>query len=186
MTSCGLAAPSSKNAKPWRFHVVQDTAVLDAIADALASAPDIENYVPHNPRTGLPHEHWASSVVESADQLLGVPAAIFIENRGVFSGGKKTLRSAPADVVRESFTSYSFECIGLGTAIENMWLGAISLGLSGFFMGDVLIAEEEIAEMLRIDGDVVGVLGIGYSTATPLPARLSPPVTQVDDPVVWH
>ncbi len=187
VTACGLAAPSSKNAKPWRFHVVQEASVLDAIADAVESAPDIETYVPHDPRTGQPHPHWASSVIESAAMLREVPAAIFVENRGVFSGGgKKTLRAAHPDAVRESLTSYAFECIGIGTAVENMWLGAISLGLGAFFMGDVVIAERAITGRLQIEGDVVGVLGLGYSTASPLPARMSPKATQVDDPVVWH
>src|SRR5689334_18937504 len=50
--TCGLAAPSSKNAQPWRFHVVTDRATLRALADAVASAPTIDTYVPHDPRTG--------------------------------------------------------------------------------------------------------------------------------------
>ncbi|ABL80554.1 MULTISPECIES: nitroreductase family protein [unclassified Nocardioides] len=186
VTACGLAAPSSKNAKPWRFHVVQYPKLLDEIAEAAEAAPDVEAYVPHDPRTGLPHPHWPSSVVESAAMLREVPAAIFIENRGVFSGGRKTLRTAHPDAVRESLTSYAFECIGIGTAIENMWIAAISLGLSAFFSGDVLIAEAEISSRLHVEGDIVGVLGLGYSTAAPLPARMSPAATQVDEPVVWH
>ena len=186
VTACGLAAPSSKNAKPWRFHVVRDAQLLDRIADAAATAPGVETYVPHDPLTGSPHVHWTSSVLESAAMLREVPAAIFVENRGVFSGGRKTLKVAHPDAVRESLTSYGFECVGIGAAIENMWISALSLGLSAFFQGDVVIAEPVIAEHLKIDGDVIGVLGLGYSTASPLPARLSPAATQVDAPVVWH
>ena len=43
---CGLAAPSSKNARPWRLHVVTDRALLCAIADAAATADGAETYVP--------------------------------------------------------------------------------------------------------------------------------------------
>lgn len=186
ITDCGLAAPSSKNAKPWRFHVVTSTGTLDQIAMIVEFSSGIEEYVPHDPRTGEPHPHWSTTVRESAAVLREVPAAIFIENRGVFSGGRPTLRNANSAALAGSLTSYAFECVGIGTALENMWLAAISLGLSASFVGDVAIAEDAIAEELVISGDLIGVLALGYSTAQPSPVLPSPPETQTDEPVVWH
>jgi nitroreductase len=186
ITLCGLAAPSSKNAKPWRFHVVTSFELLDKIAALMESAPEIEEYVPHDPRTGRPHEHWQSTVIESAAVLRDVPAAIFIENRGVFSGGRPTLRNARPEALAGSLASYAFECVGIGTALENMWISAISLGLSASFVGDVAIAETAVAAALGIEGDLIGVLVLGFSNAAPLAALPSPDITQVDDPVDYH
>ena len=46
---CGLAAPSSKNAQPWRMHVVTDRATLGVLADAVEKAKGVDEYVPHDP-----------------------------------------------------------------------------------------------------------------------------------------
>lgn len=183
---CGLAAPSSKNAQPWRFHVVTSLELLASIADAMEVAPGLEDYVPHDPRTGMPYEHWSSTVVESADVLRLVPAAIVVENRGVFSGGRGTLRGAGPEALAGALEGYSFECVGIGTAVENMWIAALSLGLSVSFAGDVVIAEGTVSSLLGLEGDLIGVLALGYSDAPALPARPSPAVTQTDDPVRWH
>lgn len=183
---CGLAAPSSKNARPWRLHVVTAAALRHQIADRVSTAEGIDSYVPADPRTGQAHAEWSSTVLESADVLRQAPAAIFIENRGVFSGGRVTLAAAPSAYVADSLTGYGFECIGIGTVVENMWIAANALGLAASFAGDVVIAESSIQEVLGFTGDLMGVLMLGRSEAVPPPARLSPASTQVDDPVVWH
>ena len=185
VVACGLAAPSSKNAKPWRFHVVTSTALLEEVADAMVAAPGVATYVPHDPTTGAPYEHWQSTVVESSDVLRLVPAAVFVESRGVFSGGRRTLREAHHEALAGALEGYAFECVGIGAAVENMWLAALSLGLSVSFAGDVAIAEPAVRELLGFGGDLIGVLSLGYSDAAPLPARPSPASTQADDPVRW-
>ncbi len=186
VTDCGHAAPSSKNARPWRFHLVTNRGILDAIAEAMEAAPDVDSYVPHDPRTGLAHEHWKSTVLESAAVFREVPVVIFVENRGVFSGGRPALRAAEPDALAQSLASYAFECMGIGTALENMWIAAISLGLSAAFIGEVTIVEPYVAETLGLEGDLVGGLGLGYSDSPPLPALPSPEATQVADPVIRH
>jgi len=182
---CGLAAPSSKNAQPWRFHVVTSPALLDDIASAMEAEPGLAGYVPHDPRTGAPYEHWQSTVGESAAVLRLVPAAIVVENRGVFSGGRTTLRDAAPAALAGALEGYAFECVGIGAAIENMWIAALSLDLSVSFAGDVGVAEGAVAQLLGLEGDLVGVLSLGYSDAPALPPRLSPPSTQTDEPVRW-
>src|ERR1700730_12810949 len=84
---CGLAAPSSKNAQPWRMHVVTDRATLGALADAVDHAVGVDEYAPHDPAPGRPLPAYVSTVRESAQVLREVAAAIFIENRGLFSNG---------------------------------------------------------------------------------------------------
>lgn len=178
--ACGLAAPSSKNAQPWRIHVVTDGSTLAEAADAVQGAKYAASYVPVDPATGQARPDWPSTVAESASVLRQVGLALFIENSGRFSDGRRNIAQA-ADAVREdALVGYGFEMIGIGAAVQNMWLAAESLGLAGVFMGDVLIAEPWIRERLGMVGDLVGVLAIGYSDGGAPPRRMAP------DRVVVH
>lgn len=182
---CGLAAPSSKNARPWRLHVVSDREVLRTLADAAANAEGADCYVPRDPITGLIRTDWPSSVAESAAVLRTVPTAIFVESLGVFSKGRATLASVPTAHLRGSLVAFGFEMIGIGAAVMNMWIAANALGVQGVFMGDICIAEKIIAARLNFTCDLVGVLAIGYSQAPPSPGRLHYDVSD-HTRVVWH
>jgi nitroreductase len=182
IVEAGLLAPSSKNAQPWRIHVVRDPAVTAALADAVQHAKGVDDYVPCDPLTGEPRPDWPSTVIESATVLRGAPLALFIENRGEFSQGRNTLiRIAEPDVLADAMIGYTFECIGLGAAILAMWLTAIDHGYGGVFMGDVLIAETAIREALGMNGDLAGVLCLGETILSPHRARV-----RHDDRVVRH
>jgi nitroreductase len=182
---CGLAAPSSKNAQPWRLHVVTDRATLGALANAVEYADGVDEYVPHDPATGLPRPAYVSTVRESAQVLREVAAAIFIENRGLFSGGRSTLAAASRPALEESLVGFGLEMIGIGAAVENMWLAAEALGVRVAFMGDVAIAEDDIRRRLGITGDLMGVLVLGFSDV-PVPARRQRLDEQDTERVAWH
>lgn len=185
IVACGSAAPSSKNAQPWRFHVVTDKALLESLADAVSAADDLDAYVPHDPRTGQPYARYTSTVIESADVLRAVPAAIWIENLGSFSAGRAALLSAGEARLAGALEGYGFELIGIGAAVENLWIAANALGLAAAFMGDVVIAETKVQELLGFRGDLVGVLVLGHSDASPRPPmdpRSFPELPRV----MWH
>ena len=182
---CGLAAPSSKNARPWRLHIVSTRQVLRELADAVERAEGADTYVPRDPETGLIRTDWPSSVAESAGALRSAPLGIFIENLGAFSKGRTTLASVPAPNLRGSLVGYTFEVLGLGAAIMNMWLAANSLGAQAVFMGDVCVAEKAIAARLGIARDLVGVLVVGYSDAPASPHRVHYDVSD-ESRVAWH
>lgn len=177
----GLTAPSSKNAQPWRLHVVRDPQTLCEIADAVQNAKDAATYVPVDPHTGLPRTDWPSTVAESAEVLRQAPLGLFIENRGEFSRGRATLASLATDRLAAALVGYTFEIVGIGAAIENMWIAAQALGIRGVFMGDIVIAEQHIVRRLDMRGDLVGVLALGYSDAPPWRERFFEP-----DRAVWH
>jgi len=159
---CGLAAPASKAASPWRFTVAEGRDLLDALADDVAAAPGAATYTPHDPRTGRPRARWVSTVAESAEVLRAVPAAILVENSGPFSGGRSAiLRSSPAGQAL-GIVGYELELSGLGAAAQSMWLAANALGLSAVFMGDIAVAEPAIRERLGLAGDLLGALAVGY------------------------
>ena len=164
---CGLAAPSSKNGQPWRFRVVTSRQLLSAIADAMETAENVESYVPHDPETGAPHRELVSSVIESAQVLREVPLGILLENRAPFSGGRDALLAAEPLARQRALFGYALEFAGLGAALQNLWLAAIEAGLVGTFMGDIAIAEPWIQERLGFDGELLGVLALGYGCAQP-------------------
>lgn len=157
---CGAAAPSSKSARPWRFHVVRDRPALARIADAMLGAEGIEQFVPLDPSTGRKRERWESTVVESSATLRAAAVGIFVENLGEFSGSRRAVAAVPRDLLQDALIGYSLELLGLGAAIENMWVATTALGLSASFMGDVLVAEETVKHQLGLDGDLVGVLAL--------------------------
>jgi nitroreductase len=179
--ACGLTSPSSKNAQPWRLHVVDEQAELREVARLVRTAAGAPDYVPVDPVTGTGHLRWTSTVQESAAVLDEVPVAIFIENRGEFSGGRSVLGAATPENLRMALTGYAFEVLGLGACIQRMWLAAGAHGLQGVFMGDVVVAEDAIAERLGLEGDLVGVLALGYAPAAPERSR-----TLLPDRVVRH
>jgi nitroreductase len=182
---CGLAAPSSKNAQPWRMHVVTDRQTLGSLAGAVEHADGADEYVPHDPATGRPRQRYVSTVRESAQVLREVPAAIFVENRGLFSNGRSALASASHPALADSLVGFSLEMIGIGAAIENMWLAAEALGVRVAFMGDVVIAEDDICRRLGIAGDLVGVLALGFSDVPAPPGRQRLDERHAEH-VVWH
>lgn len=183
--ACGEAAPSSKNAQPWRFHAVADRSLLVRMATLVSTAKGVDSYVPRDPRTGQPYPHYTSSVLDSAAALRTVSAAVLVENLGAFSGGRNTLSEAPKAALAGSLVGYGFELIGIGAAVENMWIAANALGLSASFMGDVVIAEPQIQKLLAFDGDLMGVLVLGYSTATPGSSWI-PRAFESSARTVWH
>ena len=181
---CGCTAPSSKNAQPWRFHVVSDATVLKRLADMVEHAEGADSYVPSDPATGLPRD-WESTVAESAQVLRMAPTCIFVENRAAFSGGRATLAKTARTLLADVLVGYTLEVLGVGAAVQNMVVAANALGLQCVYMGDVLIAEPAIRTELGMEGDLAGVLALGYSTEE-LPPRGH--LIDPSDPrrAVWH
>jgi nitroreductase len=176
----GLTAPSSKNAQPWRLHVVHRGEILDDIADYVQGAKDASRYVPIDPSTGEPRQ-WSSTVPESARVLREIGVGLFIENSGAFSGGRhNVVANSDPDLRRNAVTGYGLEVIGLGAMVQNMWLSAHAQGLGGVFMGDVGVAERDIQQQLGFSGDLVGVLALGYTEHLPYDKQLR------TDTVVFH
>ena len=82
-----------------------------------------------------------------------------------------------------SLVGYTFEILGIGAAVENMWLAANSLGIQAAYMGDVVIAEAEISQRLGLELDLVGVLALGYSQMS---AAVDRETYDVNDPDTRH
>jgi len=158
----GLTAPSSKNAQPWRVHVVHRGEMLDDIADYVQSAKDANRYAPIDPATGEMRQ-WPSTVAKSAQTLREVGVGLFVENTAPFSGGKSYFSKHLRQNEGVLLDGYALEMMSLGAMVQNMWLSAHAQGLCGVFMGDVMVAEDDISKRLEFDGDLTGVLALGYA-----------------------
>ena len=182
---CGCSAPSSKNAQPWRFHVVTDIAVRSRLANAVEYSEGAGAYAPRDPKNGMLRK-WKSTVAASAEILRLASACIFVENRAAFSGGRATLATAARSLLPDVLVGYTLEVLGIGMAIQNMVTAANALGVQCVYMGDVLIAESAIKAKaeLAMEGDLLGVLALGYSTES-LPPRESIDPAEPHR-AVWH
>ncbi len=158
---CGLIAPSAKNSQPWRLHVVTGKETLKKVAGLLLSNPKAKESGPIDPKTGEPNPNFTPTVVESANVLKSAPVAIFVENHSPVMGGRKGVIESPH--VEQAIFGLQFELMGIGASVENMLLAAHSMGLGGVFMGDPVLEEDNIKKLLRIQGDLVGVVALGYT-----------------------
>lgn len=181
---CGLAGPSSKNARPWRFHVLDPGPTLVGIAAAMETAEGAATFVPLDPSTEQKRPDWTSTVLESAEVLRNASVAIFVENLGSFGTSRSTVARTSEAVREDAILGLTLEVLGIGAAVQNMWIAATALGLEGAFIGDVLVAEVHVRAALRAAGDIVGVLVLGPSKKairkTPRPAVIE------SEHVVWH
>ena len=166
VVACGLSGPSSKGANPVRLTVVTDRARLMHLADLMRSAPNGNFFTPHDPRTGLAHPTWESSVSQSADVLASAAAAVFVANSGPFSGGRRSFLEAEPRARELALIGFELELAGMGAALENMWLAANAQGLAAAFLGDVGVAETSIQRELGPTGDLLGALVLGYTDTT--------------------
>lgn len=173
---CGLAAPSSKNSMPWRLHAVVNRQLLTRIADLVVHDRDAGTYVPLDPKTGKPNRKYSSTVVASGKTLGSASIGIFVENLGPYSRGLESIVQVDDQIRRSVLFNYGLEMIGIGAAMENMWLAACALGYSATLMVDVVVAEKEIAPLLGLRGDLVAALAIGKSNGTPTKPMDLPPM----------
>lgn len=171
---CGRHAPSSKDDQPWKLSPVSDRQRLNELADRMTRDERLERYVPVDPSTGQALTEYTSSVVESAAVVRSVPLVVLVEHAGSFTGGRHVLAARRRTDV-EALLGFAFELIGIGAAVQNMWLAAHAAGLAGVFLGDVVIAESWVREAFGLRGDLVGALALGYSETLPHASkRLAP------------
>jgi nitroreductase len=165
--ACGESAPSAKDSRPWRLHPVADRSTLDRIATAMASDSRAGSFAPHTTdrSTNESIPRFRSSVTESAAILSAVPLGIVIENRRPYTSMRGRSPGTIGDPGR-TFESV-LETMGIGAAMQNMWLAATALGLSAVYLADAAISECVIKSLLGFDGDCLGVLAVGYTKPPP-------------------
>jgi nitroreductase len=166
--NAGLLAPSSKNSQPWKFFVIKNKKLIDKLGDILVKSKNLQAE-PSDPITGKIKAGFKSSIYASGEIIKKAPLLIVIENTCPFSGGRSTVINSK---YKNGINGHDSELIGLGAAIENMSLAACALGLSSVIICDAIAEEEKVKKLLKIKGDLVGILPIGYPAYKLGPRRL--------------
>lgn len=159
----GLLAPSSKNSQPWIFYAIKNKKLINKLGDILINSKNLDAE-PSDPKTGKIKKGFHATISSSGEIMKKAPFLIVVENTCPFSGGR-------CNVLKSSFSNcingHDSEFISLGAAIENMSLAACALGLSSVIICDVIAEEKTIKKLLKIKGDLVAILPIGYPAYQP-------------------
>jgi nitroreductase len=166
--NAGLIAPSSKNSQPWKFFVIQNKKLIEKLGDILVKSKNLQAE-PSDPKTGKIRAGFKSSIYASGEIIKKAPVLIVIENTCPFSGNRQAVRRSKYS---NSINGHDSELISLGAAIENMSLATIAQGLSSVIICDCIAEEGQIKKILKIKGDLIGILPIGYPAYKPGPRRL--------------
>lgn len=166
LIDCAAQAPSTLNAQPWHFTVIQGErkeAILGLLRRSslyledqlvIFDAKSREEFF----QRATPEE--SERFLTFYDSLGHAPAVIVI-----------TTRKLTNDVMRR------MALISCAAAAENLMLAAACYGLGTCCVGSALWTEEELLQQLDIsDGDLVAIIAIGYPAETPEPRERAKPV----------
>ena len=166
---CAKFAPSSKDAQPWKFYVIQNKKIIIKIGEILINSKN-KDKEPCDPKTGKKVFAFTSSVKMSGEIIKRSPCLIIIENACPFSWNRKeVMKSKFRD---RAIGGHDSEFLSIGAAMQNICLSAHAIGLATTIMADVIVEEKEIKKLLGIKGDLVVGIPIGYPTYKPGPKKV--------------
>ncbi|HUF47367.1 MAG TPA: nitroreductase family protein [Vicinamibacterales bacterium] len=192
-------APSHFNSQPWRFILITDEAVRSKISeiagrtmhDLLASGGFFSRYKKYfrfsrkemdDRRDGIlidqmpaPVKPFVKSVFSETGQkvlnTIGVPRTLAEDNRKLVAGSPLLLAALLAkDEYRPQELSGFYSLLGIGMAIENIWLTTVELGMGIQFVSTPMEFPEawrEVKALLRVPDDLelIAVYRLGYLPA---------------------
>ena len=157
LIECAAQAPSTLNAQPWHFTVVQGDfkeTILSLLRrsslyleDTLAlldidARREFEEHI-----TPQEHEH----VLAFYDSLGRAPVILVV-----------TMKKVTNDVLRK------MAVISCGTAVQNFMLAASCYGLGTCCVGSALWTEEELLQQLGMtDRELITIISLGYPAEQP-------------------
>jgi nitroreductase len=189
-------APSHFNSQPWRFVLIEDTARIEAIAriggdsmtQLLQEGKFFERYRPYfrfseeemeARREGIlidqlpgPLRPFTKQVMNptvfSLLRNLGVPKMLGEDNRKLIAGSPLLLATLlDKNEYKPAELSGFYSVLGLGMAIENIWLTTVELGMGIQFVSTPMEIPESWAalkELLAVpeDLELMAVYRLGY------------------------
>jgi nitroreductase len=192
-------APSHFNSQPWRFVLVEDRATIEAIADHSGAAmarlmeegtfwsrylryfrftdEEMERtgdgiHFDHLPKALKPfRKHLFGSAGQSLMNRLGVPRTLGDDNRRLVAGSPLLLATLlDRTEYRPGELSGFYSVVGLGAAIENVWLTAGDLGMGIQFVSTPMEFPERweaIGRLLEVPDELalMAVFRLGYLPA---------------------
>ena len=144
----GRWAPSAHNAQPWRFIVITKPQVIKKLASVLIKSS-------HSLYSGF-------NIVlrKTAEVLSNAPVLIVVYNSCELSNKMKRFDEPYFSITKDS------ELQSISASIQNMLLMAHSLNLGTAWLTAPLFCENKVKSFLKIKGDLIALITIGYSKRT--------------------
>jgi nitroreductase len=142
----GRNAPSVHNVQPWYFGIVKGEK-KEKISDIIRECHKKMLFGFHN------------TMKQSAKIISSAPVIITVWNQAPLSSRMKKIADIPYNY-KEIIRDYEIQSIS--ASIENMWLAATGLGLGMAWLGITVFCEDEIKNLLNIQGTLIAILSLGY------------------------
>jgi F420 biosynthesis protein FbiB-like protein len=149
-------APSPHGTQPWRFAVLEDRALRERMADAMA-----DSWQENLEMDRQDPEVVAARLAGSRRRMLEAPVLILV------SLVTDDLDRYP-DAVRQH-AEYTMAIQSLGAAVQNMLLAAYQLGIDGGWMCAPLFCPEVVRDALELPLNHIphALIPLGYAAADP-------------------
>lgn len=173
LVAAAVTAPSASNKQPWRFLVVSDRAVVEAMAAAVREAvgriaravePDFEDAF-------RAYGDYFTRFESAPIVLVPLHRSLTLLSRMVGDRLSATDRAAVEAMERDS------GLIGTSMALQNLLLAATAEGLGASGMTGPLVALEPLRRILAVPDSwhVLALVPLGYPDEQPRPtSRKSP------------
>lgn len=148
----GALAPSSKNRQPWKFVVLKNSK-KDEIASKMID--------------------WVQKTNSNVDQSL-------VFNNSVYKTAIAIQQaSALILIYKKNIMGNEYaDLLSLGACLENMFLTAVNLKLGALWTTDILFAEKEINNILKVkDYELISGFAVGYPSANATTTALKEIIT---------
>jgi len=160
-----VLAPSAKNGQPWKFIVLGEASrktALEAMDAGIRSRMAEEAL-----RPALASAVHTLRVMKSAPALVLIVYPAGVNPAGMVEGSARIMEQ--------------MDVLSLGAAVENMLLEAVAQGLGSLWIGNTVFAHDEMARALKLEGELIGAVALGYADESPEPRPRKP----MDEVVVY-
>lgn len=155
MIDAARMAPSAKNRQPWRFVVFggEYKAELERCVERGLIREESGVSILPKSSFGIPDAKNTLKIIREA------PILIVIIN----SNGKSPFIPIDSD---DRITEIC-DTLSIGAVVQNMLLTAERLGLGTLWIANTCFAYPELTEFLKIDGQLIGAVAVGYPGENP-------------------
>lgn len=168
--NAGRMAPSAKNRQPWKYIVFGNEKKEELLYCMEQGLIREEQGTPLLPKSGfgLPDAKNTLRIMREA------PIFILVIN----TNGHSPFLPIDSD----GRITEMCDLLSIGASIENMLLAAENLGLGTLWIANTCFAYTEIMEYLKINGQLVGAVAVGYADERPLQR----PRKEVEEIVIYR
>ncbi|HPG41998.1 MAG TPA: nitroreductase family protein [bacterium] len=166
MVRCAGMAPSVNNSQPWKFIVITNQNILQAMVRAVQIKID----------TLFPNTAGKEAALKTT---LNSYSTIFVNAPAVIA-----IAASPYEAVADKLLASSFlthddlndlrsypDIQSIGASVQNILLAAVDMGYGACWLSGLLVAREELEKLLKIEDSwkLVTFVAVGKPTGQPKP-----------------